>query len=178
MIIVRRFLIPLTWSAMAAFSVEVAAQSAFPAPLPNPSAQGSAQGPFQGPFPAQGAAPLGGGLAAGSFGQQECVAKFASLRQDAEKQAALIKAASARKAPPQEACKLLKGYVEAETILVSYVETRQIACGIPADFPKQLKANQARSQEMMKKVCEAANWPQPQIQPKRLRIARVQKVLG
>lgn len=88
------------------------------------------------------------------------MAKFAPLRQDAEKRAALIKAASERKASPQEACKLIKSYVQAEAKLVSYVTTKQTACGIPADIPKQLKANQARSQQMMKSVCHAAAQPQ------------------
>ena len=82
--------------------------------------------------------------------------KFAPLRADAEKRAQAIKAASARKAPPQEACNLIKGYVAAEAKLVNYVTTKQTACGIPAEIPKQLKANQARSQQMEKAVCQAA----------------------
>jgi hypothetical protein len=89
--------------------------------------------------------------------------KFAPLRQDAEKRAQAIKAASERKAPPQapqEACGLIKNYVQAEAKLVNYVTTKQTACGIPAEIPKQLKANQARSQQMMKAVCQAAAAPQ------------------
>lgn len=219
---VRRFLMPLTLTAMAAFCVHAAAQGAFPAPLPNQS--GGAASPFPpvnqsgsnaaapaaaspfppvngagaqqrpasaSPFPSpnsaaaaqsqgvfsQGAAPVGGGLAAGGFRggapaggggggsasaaeQQECMEKFAPLRQDAEKKAQLIKAASDRKAPPQEACALIKGYVQAESKLVNYVTTKQTACGIPAEIPKQLKANQSRSQQMMKAVCQAAANPQ------------------
>ena len=197
---VRRFLMALALSAMT--TLEVAAQAAFPAPLPSewggapsvtypPATQQSSPFPSagsaaasQGSFPAQGAAPLGGGLAAGGFGgggggaaeQQACMAKFAPLRRDAEERAALIKAASERKAPPQEACKLLKDYVQAEAGVVNYVKTRQTACGIPAEIAKQLKANQARSQEMMRMVCKAAGWPQPPIKPKPLRIA-AQKAL-
>ncbi len=38
--------------------------------------------------------------------------------------------------------------------------TKQTACGIPAEIPKQLKANQSRSQQMMKVVCQAAAQPQ------------------
>ncbi|MDQ8726800.1 hypothetical protein [Bradyrhizobium sp. LHD-71] len=211
---VRRLLMPLAFSAMAAFCVQASAQGAFPAPLPNQSggsaspfppvnqsgaapANNAAASPFppvngaqrsasSSPFPnppaanaaapqgvfSQGARPLGGGLASGGFGapppqggegtaeQEECMAKFAPLRQDAEKRAGMIKAASERKAPPQEACGLIKAYVQAETKLVNYVTTKQTACGIPADVPKQLKANQARSQQMMKAVCQAAAQPQ------------------
>lgn len=219
--IVRRFLMPLTLSAMAALCVEASAQGAFPAPLPNQSSNAAspfpnppgaaassapaAASPFPpvnnaapaqrpaasaSPFPnpsssdtaasqgvfSQGSRPLGGGLAAGGFGgppaqggggggggtaeQQECMEKFAPLRQDAEKRAKMIQAASERKAPPQEACGLIKAYVQAESKLVNYVTTKQTACGIPAEIPKQLKANQSKSQQMMKVVCQAAAQPQ------------------
>lgn len=139
-------------------------------PFPSASSAAASQGAFS-----QGAAPLGGGLAAGGFGgapppgggggggtaeQQECMEKFAPLRQDAERRAGLIKAASDRKAPPQEACGLIRGYVQAEARLVNYVTAKQTACGIPAEIPKQLKANQGRSQQMMKAVCQAAAQPQ------------------
>lgn len=209
---VRRLLMPLTLTAMAAFCVEAAAQGAFPAPLPNQSnsssspfppvnqsGSGNAAPAASSPFPpvnsapqqrpasafpsagnaaasqgvfSQGAAPLGGGLAAGAHGggqqgggggsaeQQDCMEKFAPLRQDAEKRAQAIKAASDRKAPPKEACGLITSYVQAEAKLVNYVTTKQTACGIPAEIPKQLKANQARSQQMMKAVCQAAAQPQ------------------
>jgi len=85
--------------------------------------------------------------------------KFAPLRADAEKRAQIVKAASERKASAQEACGLIKGYVAAEAKLVNYVTTKQTACGIPAEVPKQLKANHARSQQMMKGVCQAAANP-------------------
>jgi hypothetical protein len=204
---VRRLLMPLTLTAMAALCVEAAAQGAFPAPLPNQSSSSSSpfppvnqsgsgnsaqsSSPFPpvnnsaapqprsaSPFPSpssssaaasqgvfsQGAAPLGGGPPGGGGGgaaeQQDCMEKFTPLRQDAEKRAQAIKAASERKAAPQEACGLIKSYVAAEAKLVNYVTTKQTACGIPAEIPKQLKANQARSQQMLKAVCEAAARPQ------------------
>ena len=140
-----------------------ASGSAFPSPSSSNAA--ASQGVFS-----QGSAPLGGGLAGagpqggggggGTAEQQDCMEKFAPLRQDAEKRAQAIKTASERKAPPQEACGLIKNYVQAEAKLVNYVTTKQTACGIPAEIPKQLKANQARSQQMMKAVCEAAARPQ------------------
>ena len=142
---VRRLLMPLTLTAMAALCVEAAAQGAFPAPLPNQSSDSSSS-PFppvnqsgsgnaapaaSSPFPpvnnsaasqqrpasgsafpspsssnaaasqgvfSQGSAPLGGGLAGagpqggggggGTAEQQDCMEKFAPLRQDAEKRRA------------------------------------------------------------------------------------------
>jgi hypothetical protein len=92
---------------------------------------------------------------------EECWAKVAQLRQDAEKRAQAIKAASDRKAPPHEACGLLKTYVEAQANLVSYVTTRQTACGISAAIPEQLRANQKRSNDLVKAVCAAANHRLP-----------------
>jgi hypothetical protein len=168
----RRVLMPLTLTAMAAFCAEAAGQGALPAPLPSQSQSGNAapaasppssQGVFS-----QGAAPVGGGLAAGASGgggggtveQQACMEKFVPIRAEAEKRANAIKAASDRKAPPQEACGLIKSYVQAEAELVSYVTAKQTACGIPPEIPKQLKANQARSQQMLKVVCHAAAQPQ------------------
>lgn len=202
---VRRILMPLTLTAMAAFCVQAVAQGAFPAPLPNQAqssgtaAAPAASSPFPpvngqaapaqrpasaSPFPSppsgsnaavspsvfsQGAAPLGavpGGAMGGGGGppgggggsaeQQQCMEKFMPLRTDAEKRAAAIKAASERKAPPQEACTLIKAYVQAEAKLVTYVTTKQSACGIPPEIPKQMKASQARSQQMQKVVCNAA----------------------
>jgi hypothetical protein len=152
-VIVRRFIAPLTLSAMIALCAEASGQGTFPAPQPN---QPSNSSPF--PSPSSGSAAAQGG---GSAEQQECMAKFAPLRQDAEKRAQAIKAASERKASPQESCGLIKSYVEAEATLVSFVTARQTACGIPANIPKQLEANQARTQQLMKAVCAAANDRSP-----------------
>jgi hypothetical protein len=93
--------------------------------------------------------------------QDECWARIAQLRQDAAQRAHAIKAASERKAPPQEACGLLKTYVQAEAELVSYVTTKQTACGISAAIEEQLRANQKRSNDLMTAVCAAANHRSP-----------------
>jgi hypothetical protein len=194
----RRFLIPLTFAAIAMLSVEAAAQGAFPAPLPNQS--GAAASPFPpvngaaaapasaspfppassaaapSSFPAQGAAPLGGGMAGGAFGgggvgapggggggsaeQEQCMRQFGPLREEAQRRAGLIKAASERKAPAQEACKLITSFVQAESKLVSFVTSKQSACGIPAEIPKQMKSGHARTLELRKSVCAAATAQQ------------------
>jgi len=130
-------------------------------PFPSAGTAAASQGVFQ-----QGAAPLGGGLGAGAYRpqqgpggaaeQEECMAKFAPIRADAERRAKLISSASSKKATAQEACGLIKSYAAAEAKVVSYVTTKQTACNIPPEVPNQLKANQARTQEMMKQVCGAA----------------------
>jgi hypothetical protein len=130
-------------------------------PFPSTGSAAASQGVFsQGAAPIGGGGPPGGGGGGSAAEQQECMEKFAPLRQDAEKRAQAIKAASERKAPPKEACGLITSYVQAEAKLVNYVTTKQTACGIPAEIPKQLKANQAKSQQMMKVVCQAASQPQ------------------
>jgi hypothetical protein len=137
--------------------------SASPFPDPSSSNAAASQGVFS-----QGAAPVGGfgggGPPGGGGGdtaeQQACMEKFVPIRAEAEKRANAIKAASDRKAPPQEACGLIKSYVAAEAKLISYVTTKQTACGIPPEIPKQLKASAARSNQMMKAVCQAAAQPQ------------------
>lgn len=161
----------------ASTAVAPAASSQFPSPTGGPAQRvapvsqfpspASAPAP-QGVFSPQAAPAMGGGFGGGMGGpppggggggtaeQQECMEKFVPLRQDAEKRAQAIKAASERKADAKEACGLIRTYVAAEARLVNYVTTKQTACGIPAEIPKQLKANQANSQKMMKAVCQAA----------------------
>lgn len=117
-------------------------------------------------FPSQGAAPLGGGFGGAapmggqaggpSAAQEQCMSRFAPLRAEAEKRANMIKTASARKASPQEACKLITSFVQSEARLIAFVTKNQAACGIPADVPKQMKANSARTAQLRKNVCAAA----------------------
>ncbi len=56
---------------------------------------------------------------------------FVPLREEAEKRGKLIKAASERHAPPDEACKLIGNFGQAEIKMIKYVETHSAKCGIP-----------------------------------------------
>ena len=56
---------------------------------------------------------------------------FVPLREEAEKRGKMIKAASDRKAPPDEACKLIRNFGQAEFKMITYVETNSAKCGIP-----------------------------------------------
>jgi hypothetical protein len=78
------------------------------------------------------------------------------LRDETQKRGLAIQAASKRKAPPQEACKIIQEFVKAEQRFVSFISAKQTACQIPPDVPKQLKANHAKSEELQRKVCAAA----------------------
>ena len=81
---------------------------------------------------------------------------FIPLREEAEKRGKLIKAASDRHAPPDEACKLISNYSQAELKMVKYVEANATKCGIPPQIPDQLKAGHKNTEAMLKKVCNVA----------------------
>jgi hypothetical protein len=155
---IRRLIIPLTVAAVAIHAGQAFAQGTFPAPLPNQSAAPANASPFPpvngaaprpSAFPSQGAAPASGGSvfdrgaaptggmpqaggppqAGGS--QDACMKGFMPLREEAEKRGKLIKAAGERKAPPDEACKLIGNFGQAEIKMIKYVEANVTKCGIP-----------------------------------------------
>jgi hypothetical protein len=130
-----------------------------------PPVNGAAPSPMVGSSPnafSGGAAPLSGGFAppqqqqAGPPGSEECMNGFLPLRQDAEKRGAMIKSASERHAPPDEACKLIGVFAKSELKMISYVETHQQKCGIPPEVSGQLKAGHKNTEKMLKTVCDAA----------------------
>ena len=85
---------------------------------------------------------------------------FVPLREEAEKRGKLIKAASERRAPPDEACKLIKSFGQAEIKMISYVETNSAKCGIPPQIADQLKNGHKNTDKMLKQVCAAAQQAQ------------------
>ena len=81
---------------------------------------------------------------------------FLPLRQDAEKKAALIKAAGARHAPPDEACKLIGNFAGAEVKMITFIETNAKKCGIPPEIGKQMKDGHVNTEKMKATVCNVA----------------------
>jgi len=176
---------PLTMAILAVFCAEACAQGAFPAPLPgqaatnaspfppvNGAAPRASVGPTQGSFPVNGAAPITGGGAIGAPPQagaggppEQCMKDFAPLRTEAEKRGKLIKAASERHAPPDEACKLIGSFGQAEINMIKYVEAHASQCGIPAQIADQLKNGHKNTENLQKKVCAAAQQGQQRAAP-------------
>src|SRR4051795_5061973 len=164
---IRRFIVPKIFAAVTAAAVTIHAgvafaQGAFPAPLPN----GQAAPPFASP-PAndsaftRGAAPVSGPGFGGAGPQppsggagpsDACMKGFVPLREDAEKRGKLIKAASDRHAPPDEACKLLENYSKAELKMMEYVKHNSAKCGIPPQISEQMKKGHVGTEAMIKKV--------------------------
>ena len=101
----------------------------------------------------------GGGLgmqAAGSGVSDSCTKGFAPLREEAERRAKLIRAAADRKAPPEEACKLISSFGQAEMKMLDYVEANAKKCGIPQQIGDQLKEGRKKTAAMQMKVCGVA----------------------
>jgi hypothetical protein len=167
---IRRLIVPLTAAAMIVSAGHVFAQGAFPAPLPNQSASpfppvnGAAPSATVGapsPFPDQGAAPVSSGFSgpppqAASGAADACMKGFVPLREEAEKRGKMIKAASDRKAPPDEACKLIKNFGAAEMKMIKYVETNSAKCGIPPQIADQLRNGHKNTEKMQTQVCNVA----------------------
>ena len=180
--IIRRLIAPLTAAVVIAHAGQALAQSAFPAPLPsagvikndpafppvNGAAPAAAVGaPPSSSFPVNGAAPVTGsaferGPAPPSQAGpgDECMKGFIPLREEAEKRGKMIKAASDRHAPPDEACKLIGNFGQAEIKMVKYVEDHTAKCGIPAQVADQLRAGHKNTEKMQKQVCAVAQQVQ------------------
>ena len=175
---IRRLIVPLTLAIATFHAGQVFAQGAFPAPLPGragapandpafPPVNGAAPttsfGAAPASFPTGGAPPVGGaGFApadpsmGGPGPSEACMKGFMPLREEAEKRGKLIKVASDRHAPPEEACKLIGNFAQAEIKMIKYVETHASQCGIPQQVMDQLKKGHKNTEGIEQKVCGAA----------------------
>jgi hypothetical protein len=169
---IRRLIVPLTAAVVTLHAGQVLAQGAFPAPLPNQNAAPANASPFPpvngaaapvsgGSVFDRGAAPTGGMPQAGGPPQaggaaDACMKGFVPLREEAERRGKMIKAASDRKAPPDEACKLIKNFGQAEVKMIKYVETNSAKCGIPPQIADQLKNGHKNTEKMQNQVCAVA----------------------
>jgi hypothetical protein len=168
-LIVRRLIVPLTMAIIAVHAIEARARSALPGAAAPPSndqpvneaAPSAVIGGAPSALASAVAAPVSGGFApsqqqAGPSGGEECTNGFLPLRREAEKRGAMIKTASERHAAPDEACKLLSAYAHSELKLIKYIEAQQPKCGIPPEVGDQLKSGHKNTENMLKKVCDAA----------------------
>jgi hypothetical protein len=135
------------------------AEESFPAPLPN-GAQSAATLPFSGAGFEHPKSPAGQ-----SAWPESCTAEFIPLREEAERRSRLIKAASDRHAPPDEACRLFASFSAAEIQMIKYVEAHAASCGIPAEIAEKLKASHKGTEGVQKNVCALAEQRQQQHAP-------------
>ncbi len=114
--------------------------------------------------PGMGGAPMGQpGMGGAPMGQEPpCMKDFMPLRAEAEKRAMAVRAAHDKQATPQEACKLIGLFADAEGKLVKFVEANGSWCGIPDQVAKQMKGNHEHTLQLRKQICTvAANPPRP-----------------
>ncbi len=180
----RRLIMPLTVVLIAVLLAiqcgAADAQGAFPAPLPGrttvaandpafPPVNGAAPvaslGAPSASFPVSGTAPVSSGFSPAqpqASSPDECMKGFLPLRQEAEKRGKLIKAASDRHAPPDEACKLIGNFAQSENKMLKYVETHAAKCGIPPQISDQLRTGHKNTEAMQQKICAVAQQMQQQ----------------
>ena len=174
--IARHLIAPLTVALLALQVAEINAQGVFPAPLPRAAAPATdpAFPPVNGQVAAavigvpvarrssDAASPTGSTFEhpqapmAQAGSADECMGEFVPLREEAEKRGKLIKAASERHAPPDEACKLIGSFGRAEIKMIKYVQSHAAKCGIPSQISEQLMNGHKNTENMQKKVCAVA----------------------
>lgn len=182
---IRRLIAPFTVAAVTLYAGQAFAQGAFPAPLPNGQmAPPPAAAPANDSAFTRGAAPISGGAFGGGApqppsggppGGEACMKGFVPLREEAEKRGQLIKAASERKAPPDEACKLIKNFAASEVKMIKYIESNATKCGIPPQIGDQMKKGHANTEKMQNQVCNVAQQAANQ---QRLAAPSLSDVLG
>ncbi|MEP7031045.1 MAG: hypothetical protein ABI830_08950 [Pseudolabrys sp.] len=87
---------------------------------------------------------------------EKCLQDFMKLRDDAQKKAGHIQAASKNKVSPKEACGLFNSFSASEVKLIKYSEKNMAGCGIPKDAIEQMKKNHAHTDGLRTRVCQAA----------------------
>jgi hypothetical protein len=104
------------------------------------------------------AAPAGAALAQ----MPPCANDILPLRQQVEKDSAVVKAAIEKK-DRGEICSALKRFTAAEAKFVKYMEDNQAWCSIPPEVIPQLKQNQARAIKLRGQACAPGAAAQPAI---------------
>ena len=97
----------------------------------------------------------GRAFAQNASNSQACLQAFAPLREEAESRGRLIKVASERHAPPEEACRLIGDFAQSEVRMINYLEARSAECGVSQRTADQIKAGHQRTEAMRIKVCAA-----------------------
>jgi hypothetical protein len=155
---VRRLIVPLTLAVATVCAAQAFAQATFPAPLP-----GQAEAPASNASPVphvSSAVPLASQGVSAVFlsgsRADACMKEFMPLREEAEERSRLIKAASDRNAPPDEACKLIASFSRSEIRMIKYVEANSAKCGISPEIADQLRNGHGNTEKVQRQVCAIA----------------------
>jgi hypothetical protein len=103
-----------------------------------------------------------GGFGVPTQGPPPACRELLSLRDEVQKHGTAIQKANERKASVQEACKLFRNFLGAETKFIKSLEDNTRTCGVPTDAIKQAKDGHDKASRIGKQVCEAAaQGPRP-----------------
>jgi len=109
-----------------------------------------------------GGVPGVGGLDGPPAGPPPACRDLLAMRDDVQKHGVAIRKANERKATVQEACKLFKNFLAAESKFIRSLEDNTRTCGVPPDAIKQAKEGHAKASQTGKQVCDAAaQGPRP-----------------
>jgi len=107
-------------------------------------------------------APGGFGAPPPQAGPPPACRELMTLRDEAQKYGMAIQKANERKATVQDACKLFKNFLAAETKFIKGLEDNSRTCGVPPDAIKQAREGHAKAEQVGKQVCDAAaQGPRP-----------------
>jgi hypothetical protein len=85
-----------------------------------------------------------------------------ALRDEVQKHGTAIQKANERKATVQDACKLFRMFLSAETKFIRGLEDNSRTCSVPPDAIKQAKEGHVKASQIGKQVCDAAaQGPRP-----------------
>jgi hypothetical protein len=82
-----------------------------------------------------------------------CMADFARLREDVDRQGMAAKAARQRHVGREEMCKYIAAFAAAQTRWVEFTEAGVQSCGIPVQILSQLKRLHASTEQTREKTC-------------------------
>lgn len=140
----RHLILLLPLVALTMHVAHVLAQGAFPAPLPGESAAPPSKALL---FP-QAPSVVGN--------SSDACKDFIPLREEADRRGKLIKAASERHVPPEEACRLVQDFYRSEIKMIEYVEANSNKCEIPRQVAEMLSAGHKNTEAIQTRVCSAA----------------------
>jgi hypothetical protein len=87
----------------------------------------------------------------------ECTKDFSHLRQEVQNRGRRIKDAAQRHAQPDEACRLIGDYSQAELKLIEFVDAHAAQCAISAQITDPLRNGHKATQIMQNRVCTVAH---------------------
>jgi hypothetical protein len=142
----RRFI----WLPVVAFLVALAGVARAQDLSPVPYLDGPASVGFGGrPSLGSGAQPAVGS----SVYPGDCMSEFTPLRYEAEKRAELLRTASARHAPADEACVLIVSFARSELKMLRFLQGNEGRCGIPRQLIERVTAGHTKTEAMRQSVC-------------------------